>query len=110
MRIVSRNTLQTYWEKHPDSEEPLRAWFKVAKGADWKTPQDIKTCYRNASFVGKDRVVFNIGGNKYRLITLVNYPGGILFIKFVGTHSEYDKIEADLVQIKEAKIKKGKKK
>jgi mRNA interferase HigB len=110
MRIVSRNTLQAFWEKHPDSAEPLKAWFKVAKGANWKTPQEIKDCYGNASFVGKDRAVFNIAGNKYRLITLVNYPAGILFIKFVGTHSEYDKIEAASVQIKKAAIKKGKKK
>ena len=96
MRIVSRSTLREFWElpKYVDSEQPLKAWYDEAKHANWKTPQDIKALYRNASFVGNNRVVFNIPGNKYRLIVAVNYSFSMMYIRFVGTHTEYDKVNA----------------
>lgn len=109
MRIIARSTLQIYWEKHPDSEEPLKAWFKVANGANWKNPQDVKDCYRNASILKDGRVVFNIAGNKHRLIASINYPTGVLFIKFIGTHKEYDKINAETVEHKKPESKDTKK-
>jgi mRNA interferase HigB len=95
MRIIARKTLKAFWEKagNEDAEQPLRAWFSEAKKAEWKRPQDIKDLYRNASFVGKDRVVFNIGGNKYRLVAAVKYDFKILYIRFIGTHKQYNKIE-----------------
>ena len=94
MRIISRKTLKKFWEKagFRDSEQPLKAWFAEAKKAVWKKPQDIKDHYRNSSFVGKDRVVFNIGGNKYRLVVAVKYEFKTVYIRFVGTHRQYDKI------------------
>ena len=93
MRIISRKTLRGFWEKYPDAEAPLKAWYRVAKTAIWLTPTDIKAQYRNASFVGSDRVVFNIAGNNYRLVVRVNYAYQALYIRFVGTHREYDTID-----------------
>jgi mRNA interferase HigB len=97
MRIIARRTLRDYWEKHPDAEQPLRAWFARVKQAAWKSPSDVKTDYRQASFVGSNRVVFNIKGNNYRLIVVVEYDYGVVYIRFVGTHAEYDKIDAAAV-------------
>ena len=84
------------WERQGrrDSEIPLRAWFTEVHQAAWRTPADVKNAHRNASFVGGDRVVFNIGGNKYRLVVAVKYSAQIVFIRFVGTHAEYDEIDA----------------
>ena len=75
----------------------MKAWFAEASGASWKTPQAIKDQYRHASFVADNRVIFNIGGNKYRLVVHVNYDYGIVFVKFVGTHSDYDRIDPETV-------------
>lgn len=99
MRVITKGALQRYWEApgREDAEEPLRAWFAEAKTAAWKTPADIKARYRSASFVSGNRVVFNIGGNKHRLVVHVNYRFGIVLIKFVGSHAEYDKIDAATV-------------
>jgi mRNA interferase HigB len=83
-----------FWQKHPDAEQPLRAWYHDVKHADWRSPAHIKAVYRNASFVGQNRVVFNIKGNKYRLIVAVQYDFRIVFIRFIGTHKEYDAIDA----------------
>ena len=96
MRIVSRATLKEFWEQssYSDSEQPLKAWYEEAKKADWSSPQDIKDKYRNASFVGNNRVVFNIHGNKYRLVVAVNYKFSMCYIRFVGSHQAYDKIDA----------------
>ena len=94
MRIIARRTLREFWEQHPDAEEALRAWYHDAKQADWKTPSDIRRTYANASFVANNRVVFNIRGNNYRLIVALNYDYGIGYIRFVGTHNEYDQIDA----------------
>lgn len=92
MRIISRRALREFWVKHPDSEQPLQAWYTNAKRADWKTPSDVKATYRNASFVKNNRVVFNIKGNSYRLVAAINYQYGIVYIRFIGTHQTYNKI------------------
>lgn len=97
MRIISRRTLREFWEKHPDAERPLQAWYVNVKNADWKTPSDVKGAYRNASFVGNNRIVFNIKGNTYRLVVAMNYQYGIIYIRFIGTHQEYDRINAATV-------------
>ena len=99
MRIIARRTLREFWEGsgHRDSEAPLRAWFAEASKADWANPADIKRQHRNASIVGNSRVVFNIGGNKYRLVVAVKYEPRIVFIRFVGTHAEYDRIDVEEV-------------
>lgn len=94
MRIISRKTLREFWKKHPDAEQPLRAWYHDVKHADWRSPANIKAVYRNASFVGKNRTVFNIGGNKYRLVVAVHYEFRIVFVRFIGTHKDYDAIDA----------------
>ena len=94
MRIIARKILREFWESslYADSEQPLKAWFKVASEADWIDLADIKEQFRNASFVGNNLVVFNIGGNKYRLVVAVNYPYRVVYIRFIGTHKQYDKI------------------
>jgi mRNA interferase HigB len=97
VRIISRKKLRDFWEEHADARQPLQVWYSDAKHSLWKSPSDIKTVYRNASFVGKDRVVFNIKGNDYRLVAAVQYNNGIVFIRFVGTHQEYDRIDAATV-------------
>lgn len=94
MRIVAKRTLRIYWEKECRSEQPLRSWHAVAAKADWSSPADIEADYRNASIVSNDRVVFNIGGNRYRLVVRFDYRHGIGFVRFVGTHAEYDRIDA----------------
>lgn len=93
MRIISRKALVDHWSLpgREDSKAPLRAWYAEAKKAEWQTPGNIKAKYGNASFVG-DRVVFNIAGNKYRLIVAVKYDLGIVYVRFVGTHVEYDRL------------------
>ncbi len=93
MRIISRRTLREFWTRHRDAEQPLRAWFSEAKNATWERPADIKKRYASASFIGRDRIVFSIGGNKYRLVVAVRYDIGIVFIRFIGTHAEYDRGE-----------------
>lgn len=97
MRIIARKTLRDFWRVHADSGQPLRAWFHEAKNADWSQPSDVKTQYRHASILGDNRVVFNIAGNKYRLIVKINYPYRVVYIRFVGTHAEYDRIDAETV-------------
>jgi len=94
MRIISRKRLREFWERHPDARQALQAWYADAKYANWQTPADIKSVYRNASIVPNNRAIFNIKGNKYRLVVVVQYQYGIVYIRFVGTHQEYDKIDA----------------
>lgn len=95
MRIIARSKLRSFWEKHSDSEQPLKAWFAEAKRETWKSPNEIKVHYSLASILQKQRVVFNISGNKYRLILRVNYGIQIAYIRFIGTHEEYDRINAE---------------
>ena len=96
MRIIAIKTIKEFWEKKScrDSEQSLRAWYFEAKEDDWKSLNDLKKKYRNASIIGNGRVIFNIKGNKYRLIVAVNYKMKLVFIRFIGTHKEYDKIDA----------------
>lgn len=99
MRIIAIKTLRDFWEvpKYSDAEQPLKVWYAEAKQAKWSSPDAIKSRYRHASILKSGRVVFNIGGNKYRLVVWVNYEFQKLFIRFVGTHKEYDNINADEV-------------
>lgn len=97
MRVIARRTLREFWVVHPSAEQPLRAWFSEATAGSWDSPQSIKDRYRHASFVGDNRVVFNIGGNKFRLITHVNYEFGIVYIKYVGTHVDYNRVNPETV-------------
>lgn len=94
MRVISRKKLREFWKKHPDVRQSLQAWYADVKQADWETSTDIKNIYNNVSFVANNRVVFNIKGNKYRLVVAVQYKYRIVYIRFIGTHREYDKIDA----------------
>lgn len=94
MRIIARRTLREFWEKHPDARQALQAWYADVKRAEWKSPSEIKAIYRTASFLANNRVVFNVKGNQYRLIVVIQYQHGIVYIRFVGTHQEYDRIDA----------------
>ena len=97
MRIIALKTLRLFWEQHPDAQQALQAWYRDAKRATWHTPADIRNVYRNASIVGNNRVVFNIRGNQYRLVVAVNYTPGIIYIRFIGTHQGYDKIDVTTI-------------
>jgi mRNA interferase HigB len=97
VRIISRRVLRGFWEHHPDAEQPLRAWYHDAKRAHWRSPAAIKRAYSNASIVANDRVVFNIKGNRYRLVTAINYRFEICYIRFVGTHQDYDRIDVTTI-------------
>ena len=96
-RILAKSTLKEYWELHPDTEQYLKTWYDTAINADWKTPADVKQTYANASILKNSRIVFNIKGNSYRLIAKFNFEKQWIFIRFVGTHSEYDKIDAETI-------------
>ncbi len=94
MRIIAKRALRAFWRRPPRAEQPLKSWYAIAAKADWSSPADVKTAYRSASLVGNDRVVFNIGGNRYRLVVRFDYPHRIGFVRFVGTHAEYDAVDA----------------
>lgn len=94
MRIIAVKTLKDFWNKHNDAEQHLRAWYAEAKNADWKKPADITKLYRSASILTNKRVVFNIKGNDYRLVNAINYEFKIIYVRFIGTNKEYDKINA----------------
>ena len=98
MRVLSVKTLRDFWTRHPGAKQPLLAWHDEACKAEWKQPADIKTQYASASILKNRRVVFNIKGNDYRLIVAVAYKLGIVYIKFVGTHAQYDSVDAQTVQ------------
>ncbi len=97
MHVLSRNTLQSFWKRHADAQAPLEAWYHEAKNAQWRSFQDIKARHRSADVLADNRVVFYIKGDKYRLVVRINYASGTLFIRFVGTHAEYDKIKAETI-------------
>ena len=99
MRVIARKHLIQFWMVHRDAEQPLSAWYHEAISANWQSPQDIKNQYRNASFIANNRVVFNIKGNDYRLIVAAAYRIGVLYIKFIGTHAAYDRINANTVRM-----------
>lgn len=94
MRIISKRTLRAFWIRHPDAEDSLLAWYREVEKAEWEGPADVKEKYRSASFVKGNRVIFNIKGNDYRLIVKINYGYRVVYVRFVGKHAEYDKIDA----------------
>ncbi len=94
MRVIARKTLRDFWLTRPDCEHQLKAWFRETENAVWKGPHDIRRAYPSASFLADNRVVFNIKGNAYRLVVRINYGYGMVWIRFVGTHAQYDKIDA----------------
>ena len=97
MRVIAKSTLRDFWERYPDAEWPLLAWYREAEKADWGTPAKVKEQYVNASIVGDNRVVFNIRGNYYRLVVRINYKYRVVYVRFVGTHVEYDKVNVEEV-------------
>lgn len=97
MRIISRKTLRDFWHRYRDAEDPLRAWYHEVAAAKWRAPKDLKLRFRSADILPGNRAVFNIKGNTYRLIVKVHYNTGIVFIRYVGTHAEYDRINAKTI-------------
>lgn len=98
MRVIAVSTLRAFWERHPDAEQPLRAWYEEATSATWGQPADIKAQYRTASVLKNRRVVFNIKGNEYRLIVAIAYKLQIVYVKFIGTHQAYDAVDAETIE------------
>ena len=100
MRIIARSTLKAFWEENPayvDVKEPALAWYRHVLKADWGSPAEVKWDFRNASILKEGRVVFNLGGNKYRLVVWINYSYRIVYVKFIGTHAQYDRIDAQTI-------------
>ncbi len=98
MRVIAVSTLRNFWLRHPQAEQPLKAWFEEASQAQWAQPADIKAQFRHASILKNRRVVFNIKGNDYRLVVAVAYRLQVVYVKFVGTHQEYDAVDAETVE------------
>lgn len=99
MRVIAVSTLKVFWERFPEAEQPLKAWYEEVSKASWMQPADIKAQYRSASVLKNRRVVFNIKGNDYRLIVAIAYRLQVVYVKFVGTHKEYDAIDAETVDL-----------
>ena len=97
MRIIAKSTLRAFWEKHNDAEIPLKTWHKIVEKEEWKNMHDIKKIFGNASIVGENRVVFNIKGNDYRLVVYIVFRMQKVFIRFIGTHKQYDKIDVKTI-------------
>lgn len=100
MRIIAKRTLRLFWEMHPrgaEAKAPLQLWHSAVEAADWAMPADVKAAYGDASILKDSRVVFNIAGNKFRLVVRINYPYRVVYVRFVGTHEEYDRINAEAI-------------
>jgi mRNA interferase HigB len=99
MRVISRKTLKDFFERpgRKDAKQPLLTWLKLAEASQWNSPADVKQLFRSADVIGANRIVFNIGGNKYRLVVKVEYRIGLIFIRFIGTHAEYDEVNVETV-------------
>ena len=97
MRIIAKSALRAFWERHPDSEQALLSWYQEVKQADWDSPYKVKSRYPSASIAAGDRVVFNIRGNNYRLVVKISYRYRVVYVRFVGTHAEYDKVNVEEV-------------
>ena len=97
MRVIAKKTLKTFWQKHNDCQQQLQTWYKEAVEASWKSPSALKRGYPSGSILPDNRVVFNIKGNKYRLIVKFDYKYGWAWIRFIGTHAEYDKINVNTI-------------
>ena len=97
MRVIAKRTLREFWERHPDARQPLQEWYEVAESSDWDAPHRVRARYSSASIIAGNRVVFNIKGNAYRLVIHVLYHRRRVYIRFIGTHAEYDAINAEEV-------------
>jgi mRNA interferase HigB len=97
LRVIAKKVLREFWQKHADSEQQLKTWYQEACSANWRNTKDIKKVYPGASILADNRVVFNIKGNHYRLIIRINYDYQIVWVRFIGTHSEYDRIDASKI-------------
>ena len=100
MRIIAKRTIREFWKTHPRGREaktPLQVWYSAAEDADWASPADVKASFGDASILKGGRVVFNIAGNKFRLVAWINYPYRVVYIRFVGTHDEYDQVNAETI-------------
>ena len=97
VRIIARSTLLSFWQRHPDSEQQLKSWYSEVRRAKWKNPKDIKQRYARVSILKSGRVIFNVCGNKYRLVVRVNYDYARVYIRFIGTHREYDLIDGNTI-------------
>lgn len=100
MRVIALSTLKAFWEQssaHADAREPCLAWYRLVTKAEWKSPADVKSDFGNASILQDGRVVFNIAGNKYRLVVWINYPYRVVYVRFIGTHRQYDRINAQTI-------------
>jgi mRNA interferase HigB len=101
MRVIAKRTLREFWRSSPqygDAQGPIEAWHAEAEKASWRTPQQVKAQFRSASVLKGGGVVFNIAGNKYRLVVALDYVRQACFVKFIGTHAQYDRIDAETVQ------------
>ena len=96
-RIFAKSALREYWEKHPDTEQYLKTWYDTALNSDWRTPNEVKQTYVNASILKDSWIVFNIKGNSHRLVAKFNFEKQWIFIRFIGTHSEYDRIDVNTI-------------
>lgn len=97
MRVIAKKALRDFWERHAGCQSQLQSWYQEAKRANWKGPNDIKSQYPSASILAGNRVVFNIKGNSYRLIVRINYDYRLVWIRFIGTHAQYDKVDAKTI-------------
>jgi mRNA interferase HigB len=97
MRIIALSTLKAFWKAHDDAEQPLLAWHALVKRADWASPPEVKATFGSASVLRDGRVVFYIAGNKYRLAVWINYPYRVVYVRFIGTHAEYDQIDVQTI-------------
>lgn len=97
MNVVTRQRLVAFWTLHPKAKVPLAAWYRHAKAANWSTPQDVREDFRSADFIGDNRVIFNIGGNNYRLVVRISYTFKQVLVKFVGSHKDYDGIDPETI-------------
>jgi mRNA interferase HigB len=100
MRVIAVSTLKAFWKNHParaDAEGPALSWYRDVLHADWSKPSDVKASFGSASILRDGRAVFNLGGNKYRVIVWINYPYRVVYIRFIGTHHQYDQVDAQTV-------------
>jgi mRNA interferase HigB len=97
VRVIARQTLVDFWQRHRETEQPLRDWLSVVRRADWSSMADLKAVFTKAGIINRERVVFDVLGGNYRLVVAVKFSARIMFIKFIGTHAEYDRIDAATV-------------
>lgn len=97
VRVIAKKVLRDFWLRHSEVEQQLKAWYHEAEKEKWRSPVDVKRFYPAASILPGDRIVFNIKGNKYRIVVRVNYAFGVVWIRFVGSHADYDKIDATTI-------------